>query len=394
MAEKKSSKEKKIINLNKKRNAITAKKVFRWLRIPLVILVVAAALFLSARLMGNVAVSNITDSIRQIKTIFIKSEGYPYSLETLNFRNAVPIGGGPLVVYDDSTLVMNASADEIFSMQISHADSKAVTRNGRALIYSSSSNEVVLQSKTEKLGSITEQNPVTAAALAENGSFATSHAADENQSILSVYNNRFKKIFQWNCSQEFITDISLSSNGKKVAVAATGVENAEIYTRIIIFDIDSPEPVADIKYKGTMFLRIVYTASNKIIAVGDNKTVVHNKKGEVTDEHVYSEDSLIAVCIDDNGNTTVCYKEFGGSKTGIVRYSVSGRKTCSIVIDGLPDCVAAYSGRIAVASGNIITVYSSNGKESKVIKTENPVTRIFVCSGTVYTIEGGSIYKY
>ena len=143
-----------------------------------------------------------------------------------------------------------------------------------------------------------------------------------------------------------------------------------------------------------MFLRVVYTSSNKIIAVGDNKTVVHNKKGEAVDELVYSEDSLIAVCADDSGNTTVCYEEFGGSKTGIVRFSDSGKKTCSILIDSTPDCVAAHAGRIAVASGNTITVYSSNGKEAKIIETENPVTRVFICSGTVYTVEGGSVHKY
>ena len=386
--------EKKIIDLKKKRNAITVKKILKVLRIPLVVLVVAAALFLSIRLVGDVAVSNITDSIRQVKTVFTKSEGCPYPLDTLNFRNVVPVGGGPLVIYDDSTLVMNAAADEVFTMQLGYSDSKAVTRNGRALIYSPSSNEVILQSKTEKLGSITEETPVTVAALSEKGGFATSHAADENQSILTVYNNRFKKIFQWNCSQEFITDISLSGNGKRVAVAATGVENAEIYTRIIIFDVKKTEPIADIKYSGTLFLRVVYTNSNRIIAVGDNKTVVHNKKGEVIDELVYSEDSLISVCADDSGNTTVCYEEFGGSKTGIARFSASGKKTCSIVIDGMPDCVAAHSGRIAVASGNNITVYSSNGKESKTIETESPVARIFICSGTVYTVESGSIHKY
>ena len=386
--------EKKIIDLKKKRNAITFKKILKILRIPLVVLVVAAALFLSIRLVGDVAVSNITDSIRQVKTVFSKSDGYPYPLDTLNFRNVVPLGGGPLVIYDDSTLVMNAAADEVFTMQLGYSDSKAVTRNGRALIYSPSSNEVILQSKTEKLGSITEAAPVTVAALSEKGGFATSHSADENQSILTVYNNRFKKIFQWNCSQEFITDISLSGNGKRVAVAATGVENAEIYTRIIIFDVKKTEPIADIKYGGTMFLRVVYTNSNRIIAVGDNKTVVHNKKGEVIDELVYSEDSLISVCADYNGNTTVCYEEFGGSKTGIARYSSSGKKTCSIVVDGMPDCVAAHSGRIAVASGNSITVYSSSGNESKIIETESPVARIFICSGTVYTVEGGSIHKY
>lgn len=385
--------DKKIISLQKKRNILTAKKIFKIMRIPVVILVVAAALFLSARLMGNVAVSNITDGIRQVKTLFSKGEGYPYSLDTFSFQKADAIGSGALVVYNDSTVVLNVSADELFTMQIK-PDSRVITQNGRALIYGTASNEVIIQSKTEKLGSITEDSAVVAAAVADNGSIATSHASEKHQSILRVYNSRFKNVFQWNCSQERIADISLSGNGRNLVVAAVGAENAEIYTRIIVFNIGDAEPKADIKFSGTMFFDVVYTASGKIIAVGDNRTVVLNKKGETVDETVYSEDSVIAVCSDDSGNTVVCYEEFGGSKTGIVRYSRSGKKTCSLVVDGIPDCVAADSGRIAVASGNEIIVYSQNGKETKRMETENSVSQVIVSSGTVYAVEGGAIHKY
>lgn len=385
--------DKKIISLQKKRNILTAKKIFKIMRIPVVILVVAAALFLSARLMGNVAVSNITDGIRQVKTLFSKGEGYPYSLDTFSFQKADAIGAGALVVYNDSTVVLNASADELFTMQIK-PDSRVITQNGRALIYGTASNEVIIQSKTEKLGSITEDSAVVAAAVADNGSIATSHASEKHQSILRVYNSRFKNVFQWNCSQERIADISLSGNGRNLVVAAVGAENAEIYTRIIVFNIGDAEPKADIKFSGTMFFDVVYTASGKIIAVGDNRTVVLNKKGETVDETVYSEDSVIAVCSDDSGNTVVCYEEFGGSKTGIVRYSRSGKKTCSLVVDGIPDCVAADGGRIAVASSNEIIVYSQNGKETKRMETENSVSQVIVSSGTVYAVEGGAIHKY
>ncbi len=385
--------EKKIISLRKKRNIITAKKIFKIMRTPVVILAVAAALFLSARLMGNVAVSNITDGIRQVKTVFTKGEGYPYSLDTFSFQRADSIGSGVLAVYNDSTAVLNSSADELFNMQIKPG-SRVITQNGRALVYGTASNEVVLQSKTEKLGSITEDSAVVAAALADNGSFATSHASEKHQSILRVYNSRFKNVFQWNCSQERIADIALSQNGRNLAVAAVGAENAEIYTRIIIFNIGDTEPKADVQFSGTMFFDVVYTASGKIIAAGDNRTVVMNKKGETVDETVYSEDSVIAVCSDDSGNTVVCYEEFGGAKTGIARYSRSGKKTCSIVVDGIPDCVAAEGGRIAVASGNEIIVYSQNGKEVKRIDTENSVLQLIISSGTVYAVDGGAIYKY
>ncbi|MBQ2842454.1 MAG: hypothetical protein IJE72_05415 [Clostridia bacterium] len=386
--------DKKVIDLNKFRNKKLAKKIFVFLRIPIVILVVVAALFLSARLLGNVAVSNVTDALRQTGEIFRKGGEYPYSTDVSKFRKAASIGSSPLIIYDDSSLVLSSSANEIFTMPLSYADSKVITKNGRALVYSNSSNDIILQSKTERLGSISEEGAVVAATLAKNGYFATSYAAEENQSVLTVYNNRFEKVFQWNCSQERISDISLSSNGKRLAVAAVGAENAEIYTRILVFDIKSSEPLADCKYSGTLFLRIVYTNSNKVIAAGDNRTVVITSKGEPVDELVYSEDSILAFCADDNGNTAVFYEEFGGAKTGMVRFSSSGKKTCAETLDGNPDCVTAYGGKIAAANGNVITVYSSSGKVTRTVETENSVSQIFCCSGEIYTIENSSICKY
>ena len=385
---------KKIVSLKKFRNKKFLKKLFSALRIPVVIIVVIASLFLSARLLGNVAVSNATDAIRQIGTLFSRGGGYPYSTDVSSFRKATSIGGNPMIVYDDSTVVLGSTANEIFNMSLGYSDSKVLSRNGRALVFSNSSNEVILQSKTEKLGSISEEGTVVAAAIAKDGSIATSYASEEYQSVLSVYNSRFKKIFQWNCSQERIADIALSSNGKKLAVVAVGTENAEIYTRLLVFNVNSSKPLSDTKYSGTLFLKVVYTSLNKIIAVGDNRTVVVNSRGETVDELVYSEDSIFAVCSDDSGNTVVFYEEFGGAKTGMVRFSSSGKKTCVETLDLIPECVAVDGGKIAVYDGNAITIYSSKGKETDEIETQNYVSSIFFCSGEICGIENGAVIKY
>lgn len=388
------AKRKKIINLSKQRNKKLAKKIIKLIRIPIVIIAVLSALFLSARLLGNVAVSNITDSVREIKTVFSKGEGYPYSLDAFGFREATAIGGKPLVIYDDSTKVLSSSASEIYSMQLGSADSKVISKNGRALIYSNTSNSAVLQSRTEKLGSIEENGSIVTAELSKNGCIATSYSSDEYQSVLSVYNRYFEKTFQWNCSQERISSIGLSKNGKNLAVAAVGAKNAEIYTRLIVFNIGSTEPVADLMYRGTLFLDVIYTDSNKIIAVGDNKTVVLDKKGDTFDELVYSENSIISVVSDGSGNTVICYEEFGGSKTAVVRYSKSGTKTFSITLDGVPDGIAASGGKTAVVNGDEIVLYTSNGEESKTIESEHPVADVFWCSGTLYTVESGRLCKH
>ncbi len=386
--------EKKIIDLSKQRNKKLIKKIFKIIRIPVVILVVCSALFLSARLLGNVAMSNVTDSIREAGTLFSKGEGYPHAVDSFDFRKVTAIGSKPLIIYDGSTQVLSSSAGEIFSLKLDSADSKAISKNGRALIYSNTSNRVILQSRTEELGRVDEEHTVVAASLAKNGYFATSHASDESQSVLSVYNRYFEKVFQWNCSQERISDIGLSKNGRNVVVTAVGTENAEIYTRVIIFNINSAEPKADLTYRGTLFLKAIYTDSNKIIAVGDNKTVVLDKNGDTVEELVYSEDSIAAVCADDVGNTVICYEEFGGSKAAVVRYSKNGRKTAQFTVDGTPDCIAVSGGKIALSSGTDVTVFTSSGGESRSIDAEHAVTELFWCSGTLYTVENGCIYKY
>lgn len=385
---------KKVVKLSKQRNKKTAKKILKLAVIPIVILVILSALFLSARLMGNVAVSNITDSVREIKTVFAKGGGYPHFLDALTFRKATAIGSKPLVIYDDSSVVLSSSASKIFSNQLTSGDSKAVSKNGRALIYSNTSNKVILQSRSEILGTVEEEGSVVTVDLSKNGCVATSYTTSEKQSVLKVYDRYFRNQFQWESSQQYVSSIGLSKNGKNVVIAEVGAENAEIFTNIILFNIKSKEPVATLRYNGTLFLKLIYTDSNKIIAVGDNKTVVLDKKGNVVDELICSEDSIISVDSDDSGNTVICYKEFGGSKTAIVRYSKSGKMTYSIVTDGVPDCVAAYGSKTAVASGNEIVIYSSKGEESEKIETEYPVTDVFWCSGTLYTVENGHLYRY
>lgn len=385
---------KKIVKLSKQRNKKNVKKILKLLIIPIVILVVLSALFLSARLMGNVAVSNITDTVREVKTVFTKGEGYPHALDALTFRKATAIGSKPLVIYDDTSVVLSSSAAKIFSNQLTSGDSKVVSKNGRALIYSNTSNKVTLQSRSEILGTVEEGGSIVTVDLSKSGCVATSHTTTEKQSILKVYDRYFKNQFQWECSQEYISAIGLSKNGKNVAIAEVGTENAEIFTNLIIFNIKSEEPVAELNYGGTLFLKVIYTDSNKIIAVGDNKTVILDKNGEVIEELVYSEDSIISVDSDDSGNTVICYKEFGGSKTAIVRYSKNGKMTYSTVADGVPDCVVVYGSKTAVASGNEIIVYSSKGEENEKIETAHPVADMFWCSGTLYTVENGHIYRY
>ncbi len=380
-----------IINLEQKRAEITFKNLLRLLRIPVVILAVLIALFLSFRLMGNVAVSNITDGIRHVKLLFRPSNGYPYSIESGNIDS---IGSDLIVTDEKETAILDSSARERYSFQLDSPDSKVITKNGRALIYGNSSSVVTLVSKTETLGTVKTEKGVAAADLASNGAFAVSCPSDKIQSVLTVYNNRFATQFRWNCSDERITSIGLSDNGKKVAIAAIGATNAEIYTRFIIFDTDETEPIADIRLNGTLIFKTVFTGSGKIIAVGDNRTVIYNSKGETSEEITYAENSVSAIDSDSDGNTLVCLDEYGGTQSKLIIIKSNGKKSAEIVVNGVPDAVDISDNRTAVSVNGEIIRYSLSGKELERYQPLGKTGDIVVTSGSVYSTESGYIRKY
>lgn len=386
--------EEKIIDINKGRKKLNYKKILSVLKIPVIILAVVAALFLSARLIGNVAMSNVTDAFRQIKTVFTKGKGFPYSLEDVEVEKVEAIGNRILVLTEDNSLVLDRKAGELYKTQLFAEDTKVITHNGRALLYSNNSSKVVMQSKTEELGSVEADGSVVTAALSKNGWFATSHSDKENLSVLTVYNNRFEKEFVWNCSNERITAIALMPNGKGVAVSAVGVENAEAYSRILVFNTKESEPVYDSKLSGTLVLKMFYPSKDAVVAVGDNKTLVIAADGKTKTELTYTESGLLFAQTDEKGNVAVCFSNFGGFESQIHAFKKDGSELCSLTVDGKPDAIDIGSNRVAYANNNELVVCNFKGEEKERFSTGEDVTKVMICSGDFFTVEGKRICKY
>lgn len=386
-------KDKKIIDFKKGKQKVNFKKLIRFLRIPVVVFAVVVALFLSARLIGNVAMSNATDSLRQIKTLVSRGDGFPYSLGGKNVKKTDAIGERMLIVSDDESLVLDSKAGELFSYQLGNAEPKAISFNGRALVYSGGSNKVILQSKTEQLGSVEEGGAVVTAALAKNGWFATVHSAN-GHSVLTVYNGKLEKEFIWECSNERITAVSLSPNGRRVAVTAAGVENADVYSRVIVFNTKETAPISDSRFSSTLFLRIFFTSSDTVIAAGDNKTVVLDKEGNKTDELTYSENSIASVEADEKGNVAVCCSEFGGSKSVITVFKKNGERRYAVTVNGEPSDIDIRSGKLALALANEIIVYNGKGAEKNRFQTSSAAEEVMLCSNDIFTVENGMLCKY
>lgn len=357
-----------------------------------VALIVFTAVFIGASTTDNVAVSGVTDGFRQL---FASQKGeFPYRLESVNAKQIRPIGDDVLVLYNDSAFVLTDSARTTGKIQYDFAEARAYTCNGRALVYDTVKNAVLLMSKTEKISSLQLDKDLVTASLAQNGCFAVVTQGGESTSELTVYSPEGTKKFGWTCANERIIDVSFSHDGKRVAVAAVGSKNAVIYSRLLVFNLKKGTTVSELSYDDTMLLRIQFNAKGGLTAVGDNRYDIYNKKFAVKESLSFTENALIAVAFDDEGNGAICLAENGGSKTTIHAVSSKGTKRFQQTVDGAVQAVSVSSSRIVIAVGRSITAFDKSGVIKNTFTAQTVPDEMIVAGSEVFTVEEDSVIKY
>jgi hypothetical protein len=370
------------------------KKLKHALLITAAVALVLSVVYIAANTVGNVAVSNVTDSFRKV---FMSSSngGWPLTVESLSLKEIRPVGGEILVLYNDEAQFLTKGARTMGSVQFNASDSRVSVKNGRILAYDIAKGDVLLLSKTEKLTEISVQEKILTACLSHNGSFAVATEGGSNiQSKITVYSSSGKALFEWKCADERILDACLSKNGKKLAVLASGVRNAVVYSRLVVFSTDKTEPVSEVKFNDSMMLRVCITRTGRIIAVGDNQFAIYNKKMERTDGLEFSENQLNNVSFDEDGNAVISMREFGGAQTRIFRYSASGVKTAETTITGEADYIRC-DGAVSVAvCGKTATKLNKKGQVTQTKTFESVPDKVIYSAGSYFSLEENILKKY
>ncbi len=381
------------VDFQKERSRALTKKILKRLRIPLIIIIILLIAALIYLAMGEVRRSNIADTFRAIPKTFSGSDGFPYNEDELSLDRVMLIGDKPLIVSDSGVEVISNNADKLLEFHLNWGDTRVSSFNGRALVYSNTSTKAYLLSRTVQLASYDEENPVVTGDVAENGAVALSYSTEGAQSVVKVYRPSGKLQWQWQCKKEYVSSLSLTGGGSKIAISALGVDNAEVYSRIILFKTGKTEPQFDTELKGTAVLKIICAREDKIIAIGDNRTVIFSSDGKIKGEMKYADNALCFTDSDSSGNTLICYKEFGGSKVKAVRIPPVGRVK-SFEIDYLPESADIRGSLIAFASGNTVEVYTSGGAVKRTYECKQDVKTVLLSNSGIYTLENGSVCRY
>lgn len=379
--------------MKKKKNADKRLRVLLYL-----VLILAMALllvFIAARAMGDVSFSRAQDGFRDFFSGLTEGKGYPYEIDLRNIRQIDTISSGLLLLSGDSSLSLSGSAGTLMTKKLAFTNPAFSAAYGRAVVYDRNSGEWLLQSATKVLMEKKMKMNVLTASVGRKGNVAVVTASESAQSLLTVFDKERQTVFEWKCAKERISAVALSDDGKSVAVAAVGAQDAQLYTRLLVFEFNKKDPVSDIRYGGTALFRLRFSGTGKLLAFGDNLMSAVAVKTEQREELPYpAGSSLYRLSIADNGRSALVLSEHGDkTATKLYVFDKNGQKEWEQAQGGILD-VACSNSYTAVLREDGISVYSNKGEERNTFPLEEHISQIFINGRRVYAVGWRAIAQY
>lgn len=359
----------------------------------LIILVILMLLLLAANAFAGTTVSGIGNAITGYIEKLGSGEGYPYDVSSENVKNVYPSDSNIILLTDAYARILSPGAKMKLNVQHNYSAPVIDVNGARFVIYDRDSKHYRVVNGKNVSDQMEAEGNILTCDMAGNGNFAVASRSVQTASTFTVYDRKFNEVFKWNSSSDHIIDVALTDNGKYVAVAALGAEKGEIYSKVLVFNVESSEALGEFKFSGTAVANLHFTSRGYLYIVGDNMfTIIDKNKSEIKSQETFESGSLKFLSVGENGETAVMFSKYGSDNTGTVKYySYKGEENCSFDSKASVYAVSAGKNKFAVYYGDEIVVYDGEGQEKDRKDSTADYDKIFYAGSELYLFRTGRI---
>lgn len=327
-----------------------------------VITVLLVLLMIAAYRFGNITFSSVGDYFSTMISNTKRGDGYPYYFENTKVKAVLPIGSDLFAVGEDATFVLDRTARKLGNTPHTFSAPVAYSSGGRVLLLDVGENAYRVMSKTKILYEGVSPQKLLTGAIGKDGTIALAMRGADSQSALTVLDKNQKAIFSWSCASENIVAAAVSDNGKRIAVAAIGAENGELYTKVHLFDIRKSEPVLSKVYSETIS-GLEFLAGNRLLVYGKNRfTMFENDKICMDEELSLNTLSRFFAC--DRNTAVAVLSKYGSAASKIIRaYNRAGELQFEIELEESVKGVSCDSLYVSVLTDRFLYTYNYRGEQ-------------------------------
>ncbi len=356
------------------------------LKIILVIFIAIVLIFFSARMLGGVTLTGVVENIKIAISNLGAGDGYPYAIEGSGVLKSYSVGDKLFTFSDDRTLLLSSSAKELSAIGVEYGEPAIDFKDGKAVIYSRDSGKLRVQNTSQVVSDLETDDVITCAAIGEKGNFAVSHLMPNNRTVFTAYDKSSKVIFTWNFSNELVTCIDLSADGKYAVVSSIYSKDAKTHSKVYVFRFDSEEYVSCFDFPESLALSVRYVKSHNIEVITDKqRTYIEDNSTKVNDLS-FGSDTVHDIDHIDSRYTAVSILKYGSDSN--VRVNIYDKDELKYFVDiGTSAKAVSVNDRyLAVLTDSKVLIYNKKGELKSEIKADVSAKDVVVTSKNVYII--------
>lgn len=265
------------------------------------------------------------------------------------------LGSGLAVLNRDTLTYLNVAGGIDMEVQLGYARPAICAGDKLILTYDRGSTSLAVSNAYEVLKKIRLESPIITAFMNANGAFAV--CTDENgyRAAVTVYDERQSGIYLWQTSEYFVSGVSLSDSGTKMAAAAFSGSGIDYTSKVILFSTTEKEPLCEIAFSEQTILGLHFLSERRILVVTDLQAAVYDIDGSLVGNYALASGSLKGFSFVDSG---VCLAlDAGRSGLRLVALSDNGEPISDTTIEGELQSISSKGDCTAVLTSEAACLY-------------------------------------
>ncbi len=316
----------------------------------------AVVLILSLIIFSFSLPTGVIDFVENRLALVGSGSGYPRTFSAGNSLVSVVQEDNNFIAVTPSNIEgYNHNGKTVFSYQ--HGFNYPIVKSSdeRFILFNQGGTEFsVCNLKKELLQGSTEKTILTAN-ISDSGVYAVATQSDSYSSQVTVYDKNNKQIYKWMCADYTINNVTISPNGRRIAVSVLNTKAGKFVSKLYILEYDSATPISVMEYD-ELILGLRCFGNGMFYAVFENK--VEFFKWKNLSNAVYSTDKSVFFVENSNNRT--------------------------VVVDGI----------LANKNKNSITVLNKNGVVKNKFEFDKEIIDISIYGKYIYILSDRMIYIY
>lgn len=248
------------------------KKLVRWIS-------TVAVLAVAAVVLNTLIPVGIPEYVQNMLAGAGTGDGFPVEVAASDTNTILSVGSDVALLGDSSLLLYKANGKQIADRQHGFSNPAFCACSARVLVYDRGGKGLRMENRAKTLFTLETEGTITTAAIADNGGFAVVTRSGDYIADVTAYSAGGKQQFVWHSSSRQVTAVSLSDDGRYMAVGALHVEGGEAVTSMMLFDTKKGITLWEEAVSGSLLVSLDCKGS-ATVAVLTDRAVSFTKTGE------------------------------------------------------------------------------------------------------------------